>query len=118
MGYRTLNDLALETLEKLGVLPDGQTPSIEDTARVIEAIPSILEELGGREIVYVSDADNIPGAWFMPLANICAFELIEKFGIIGEEAATLQGRGDDAIRKLKVILRGRPTGEAQRTNYF
>lgn len=118
MSFRTLSDLVLETLEKLGVVPDGQTPGIEDTARVTEAIPSILEELAGREIVFVPDADNIPGAWFMPLANICAYECIEKFGIIGDEATTLERRNDAAIIKLKSILRGRPTGESMRTHYF
>jgi len=118
LSFRTLSDLVLETLEKLGVLPDGQTPGIEDTARVTEAIPSILEELAGREIVFVPDPDNIPGAWFMPLANICAFELIEKFGIMGDEAATLSQRNDAAILKLKIILRGRYTGESLPTLYF
>jgi|SRR5580693_2940739 hypothetical protein len=118
MSTRTLTDLAIETLEKLGILPDGQTPSSEDTARVEEAIPTILEELAAREIVFVADSNNIPSAWFMPLANICAYETIEKFGLTGDEAAALQTRNDEAIKKLKSILRGRPTGEPMRTQYF
>lgn len=118
MSFRTLTDLAIETLEKVGVLPDGQTPSVEDTARVTEAIPSILEELAAREIVFVADPNSIPGAWFMPLSNICAYEVLEKYGITGDEATVLKMRNDEAIAKFKAILRGRYTGEAQRTYYF
>lgn len=118
MSSRTLSDLVLETLEKLGVVPDGQTPGIEDTARVTEAAPGLLKEYGAREIVFVPDADNIPDEWFMSIAAMNAYELRTKFGIIGEEAQDLKNGNDEAIVKLKVMLRGRPTGEPMRTHYF
>lgn len=118
MAYRTLSDLVLETLEVLGVLPDGQTPGIEDTARVTEAVPSLLAQYAAREIVFVPDPNNIPDEWFNPLASMNAYELRSKFGIIGEEAADLEKGNSAAILRLKVMLRGKPTGEPLKTYYF
>lgn len=116
--FKTLTDLTVQTLKELGVLPDGQTPQIEDTAAISGDIPALLEELAGREIVFVPDLDNIPGPWFMSIAKILAYELRNGYGIVGDEAASLKQGNDDAILKLKIMLRGRPTGEALRTLYF
>lgn len=118
MATRTRVDLVIKILEKLGVLPEGQTPAVEDTVRVDKNLPSLMAEFAGREIVYVSDLDNIPEAWFLALADMGAWELRSEFGVTGELLATLQGGNDSAIMKLKTMLRGRPTFEPQQANYF
>jgi hypothetical protein len=118
LATRTFADLVLETLRKLGVVPDGATPGVEETASVTAALPSLLEEYAAREIVFVPDVDNIPDAWLMSLAAMSAYELRTGFGIVGEEAADLQAGNQAAILKLKVMLRGKPTGESLRTLYF
>lgn len=118
MTTRTREDLVLESLQKLGVLPDGGTPGIEDTTAVDEALDAVLAELDAREIVSVPDPDAVPLQWFMPIANIVAYECIEKFGLTGEEAATLQQRNEEAIQKLRVMNRGKYTGEPLRALYF
>ena len=116
--YRTRSDLVTEALESLGVLAAGQTPEIEDTTRVDEKIPAILADLAGREIVYVADPDNIPEAWFSALADIVAYECRIKFGVSQEAEVTLANANQEAIAKLKVMLRGRPTYEPLRALYF
>lgn len=116
--YRTRSDLVTEALESLGVLAAGQTPELEDTARIDEKIDSILADLAGREIVYVADPDNIPQEWFNALADIVAYECRTKFGVTADFEATLERANTNAIEKLKVILRGRPTYEPQRSHYF
>lgn len=118
MSYSTASDLAVQVLYKARVLPDGQTPQVEDTASVTTAIPLVLETLAAREIIYVPDTSNIPDAWIMPLAWIIANEMRSNFGITGEEANELSNSAIRAEAQLKSMLRGRPTGEAQRTLYF
>jgi hypothetical protein len=123
--YRTRADLVLEALESLGALAAGQTPEIEDTTRIDEKLDSIFAKLAGLEIVYVSDPDNIPQAYFADLAKIVADECKTKFGTVGEDAAQLEREGlgvpagtGAAAMSLKAMTRGRPTFETQRALYF
>lgn len=118
MAVRTLSDLVLETLDCLGVLPAGQTAQVEDLNRISEAIPSILSELARREIVYIPDSNNIPDSDFRSLAEISAYECREKFGITGDDAVALKDKNNEAVAKLKVMHRGRPTYERSKIEYF
>ena len=118
MTTRTSADLATQILVELAVVPEGMAAEVDDLARVTGNLPSLFEELAGREIVYVADPDNIPGAWFTPLATICAYELRTVFGVTGEAAAELKLKNDQKILDLKVITRGRPTYETLRTVSF
>jgi hypothetical protein len=127
--YRTSSDLVLSSLKKLRVLAAGQGVDTEDFNYVNEELDSIFRKLAGLEIVYVADPDNIPGVWFPDLADIVAGECATKFGIAGEEYATMVNRGlggagpveigaGTAAKSLKVIGRGRPTYEPQRIQNF
>lgn len=116
--YRTQADLVQKIIEKLGVVPEGVTPNPEDTARITNNLPSLVDELAGREIVYVPDLNNIPGAWFLSIAAVCAYEMRDEFGITGEALADLARANGEAIGKLQVMTRGRPTYEPQRTVSF
>jgi len=115
---RTQADLIAKILEKLNVVPEGQAPEVEDSARVARNLPSLIEELAAREIVYVPDLENIPDPWFLSLASISAYELRNEFGVTGEFEATLQRGNVEAILKLKEMTRGRPTFEPLKTLSF
>jgi hypothetical protein len=127
--FRTSSDLVLGALEELGVLSPGQPISPEDFSTVNNKLDSILRKLAGNEIVYVADPNNIPGEWFSDLVLIVAGECARAMGSSGEEAGEYINRGlggwgqvpvgaGAAAQSLKVMLRGRPTGEPLRTDSF
>ena len=123
--FYTADDLVLEALANLGVLAAGQTVSPEDYNYVNDRIDAIFRKLAALEICYVPDFENIPGEFFIDLASIIASECATKFGASSEYVGTLiaaglgspPGSGTAAI-SLKIMLRGRPTGEPQRTYSF
>lgn len=118
MATRTRADLVVKILEKLQVVPEGQTPEAEDTTRVDRNLPSLIAELAGREIVYVGDLNAVPEEWFLSLAQIAAYELRNEFGVTGEFEITLARGNAEGIAKIKVMTRGRPTYEPLRTVSF
>lgn len=111
MSTRTRADLVNKIIEKLGIVPEGMTPEVEDYGRVDRNLPSVLDELAAREILYVPDITSIPGEWFLSLSQICAWELRNEFGVTGDFEVTLEKANADAITKIKVMTRGRPTYE-------
>lgn len=127
--YRSSADLVSEALANLGVLAAGQPIDPEDFNWVNEKLDSIYRKLAGLEVVYVADADNIPGAWFSDLADIVAGECASKFGIAGDEYVKLVNKGlggaagveigaGTAAKSLKIMNRGRPTYEVLRMQNF
>lgn len=126
--FRTSDDLVLEVLSNLGVFSPGQTVAPEDFSYVEGKLDSIFRMLGGAEVVYVADPDNIPAEWFQPLADIVTGECAKKFGSSGQELGEFMALGmgggtvpylaGRAVMALKIINRGRPTGEQQRTESF
>lgn len=127
--FRSSTDLVTEALANMGVLAAGQPIDPEDFSYVSEKLDSIFRKLAGLEIVYVADPGNIPGAWFSDLADIVAGECATKFGIVGDEHATLVNKGlggvgnvpigaGTAAQSLKIMGRGRPTYETLRFQNF
>jgi hypothetical protein len=129
--YRTSSDLVIEALANLRVLSAGNPIDPEDFNWVNEKLDSIYRKLGGLEICYVPDPNNIPGAWFSDLADIVAGECASKFGLVGQEFIDKVNKGlggapgtnvevgaGAAAKSLKIITRGRPTYEPLRfVNY-
>lgn len=127
--FRTASDLITEALANLGVLSTGEPIAPEDFNWVNEKLDSIFRMIAGLEIQSVPDPNNIPGAWFAPLADIVAGECASKFGLIDPELSAkinkgLGGAGNvpigagTAVMALKIISRGRPTYEPLRfVNY-
>jgi len=127
--FRSSADLVTEALANLGVLAAGGTIDVEDFNWIQEKLDSIYRMLGGLEIVYVSDANNIPGNWFAPLADIVAGECASKFGLVGQEfidkvnkglggAGNVEIGAGTAAKALKIMTRGRPTYEVLRIQNF
>jgi hypothetical protein len=127
--YRTSTDLITEALANLGDLASGQSIDVEDFNFVQEKLDSIFRKLAGLEVCYVADPNNIPGAWFSDLADIVAGECATKFGLTGQDLQNMINKGlggaggvpvvgGTAAQSLKIMTRGRPTGEILRTEYF
>lgn len=123
--WRTTVDLVTEALANLGVLSAGQPTDPEDFNYVAEKLDAIIRFLAGLEIVYIADANNIPGVFFSPLADIVASECATKFGITGQDLADITSKGmgkppgtGAACLALKQIGRGRPTYETLQADFF
>ena len=107
------------------MLAVGQAQDPEDTAYVQAKLDSIFRMLAGLEVCFVADANNIPGEWFSPLADIVAGECAPKFGISDSDYDKLgkqglgqpKGSGAGAMA-LKAITRGKPTYERARVEYL
>lgn len=128
-AYRTMQDLITETLANLGVLSAGQPIDPEDYNYVSEKLDSIFRKLAGLEIVFVADENNIPGIWFSDLADVVAGECATKFGLSGDDYVRIINKGlggvngidvgqGAAAKSLRAIMRGRPTGETLRAEFF
>jgi hypothetical protein len=119
--FLTSDDLILEALANLGVIGAGQSVAPEDFSYIEVRLDAIFRKLAALEIVYAPDPANIPAEWFIDLASIVAGECAQKFGA-GPEFVQLglgvpPGSGA-AAQSLKIMLRGRPTGEPLRTESF
>lgn len=117
MATKTREDLVLGTLEKLGVLATGQNPDVEETARVDGRLPGLIEEFAAREIVYVPDLEHVPLPWFESLTSMIAYECRDSFGVTGDDGQMLKDKNDEAITKLRIMLRGRPTYQTLRSDF-
>jgi hypothetical protein len=123
--YYTASDLVTEALANLGVVAAGQTIASEDFNYINDRLDAIFRKLGALEICYVPDPNNIPGEWFLDLAAIVAGECAMKFGssadfigpLVAAGLGSPPGSGTAAI-SLKIMNRGRPTFEAQRTDSY
>ena len=127
--FRNSNDLILKVLSNLGVAAVGQFISPEDFSKVQDNLDSIFRKIGALEICFVPDPDSIPGEWFIDLAAIVTGEVATDFGVSDAEftkltRAGLGGAGGVdigagvAAQSLKIMNRGKPTGEPTRIDYF
>lgn len=110
---RTTIDLITEVLDLLGVSQVGQDPSAEDAEVVRRKIPSVLDRLAARRVVYVQNRDSIEDRFFDPLAVIVANNVGPKFGQ-SYDAST------DAVQEaqLREMQREPNVSETVRAEYF
>lgn len=118
MATATRSQLILATLDKLGVIASGQTPSTEDTNKVDGYLDAILRELAAMEFVAVPDTNNVPLEWLQSLADYVADRSKMQFSVTADEDTRLSQAATIALDRLKVMTRGRPTYELQRGEFF
>lgn len=128
--FRTTQELITEVLAKHGVLSSGQPIDPEDYNYVFEALDSVIRQIAALEIVYIADANNIPSAFFLPVADIVTGETATKFGATPDDFMKLKNAGlggppgsqkvgdGAACQALRAMRRGRPTGEVVRNEFF
>lgn len=128
-SYQTSAVLVQKALGKLGVWSPGQSVSPEDASVINGQLDDIFRKLAALELVYVADSQNIPSEWMADLSSIVAGECATDFGASGQALVDLVNRGlggagnvdvlaGIAAKSLKIMMRGRPTGEAQRTESY
>ena len=67
-------------LRNLGCLPQGQSPSAEETQSISDLIDVTVENLRARNIAKIDDVDFIDDEFFTPLAHVVAAAAAPEFG--------------------------------------
>ena len=117
---KTRQDLVNEALEHLGVLGAGQTASAEDYDAVDEHVEPLLAHLEAIDLLTLETLDEIPPEIFHPLSIMLADESSLKFGLTGVPTAPGQqiNAWQQAFDDIKLVTYGKPTYEAQKTEYW
>jgi hypothetical protein len=128
--FLNVQQLIFEVLGRLGVNSVGQPVDPEDFSYVQALVDPVLRKLNQLDIVPVADQSNIPGAWYIDLADILTGEAAAKFGATPQDQINYKTQGlggppsqvpfgaGNAVLSLKQQLRGRPTYEAVKVAYF
>lgn len=109
----TQADLVRRALQLLGAFAAGQEPSAEDVEAVEGYVPSKLDELRRRGIIYVPDVEDIDNAAVHWLAMLVAQDAAPEFGV-GMDATAISL----AEQRLRSIGAGRPTYARMQGVYF
>jgi hypothetical protein len=94
-------------LKNLGVLPQGQTPSAEEYNSIDALIDPMIEDLIGRDIVFIEDADVIEDKYFLSLGHVLAGHAAAEFGLQNDQAiAAYMIKGEHRLQEIASV---RPT---------
>ena len=128
-AFQTSTSLVNAALGILGVVSAGQPPDIEDFNLINDELGPLFRKLGGLDLPYVADVNNIPSVWFPDLADIVAGEFALRFGATPDDLVKYVNKGlggvngvdvgfGAAAKSLRAIMRGRPTGQPLQIDYF
>jgi hypothetical protein len=112
----TRTELIHRTLRNLGALPQGQSPSNEDSESISDIIDWTVAELEKRDVVYIADVDNLESEFVQPLAHIIAWRAAPEFGAASDQA--LAALAVQAEMHLKNMESARPTYTIAEDQYF
>jgi hypothetical protein len=113
---KTRRDLIDRALSVLGVLGSGQSPETEDVALVDGFIDPMIADLTDRDVVYISDAEEIEDGLFLDLAKVLANNCREAFGLANDPR--LAATGIAAENSLREKSAQGPTYRVLRSQYF
>ena len=115
---RTRAELINKALDVLGVTAIGQTVDA-DTAKIIDDdLDSALKTFAARELVYIADPNSIPDEVFQHIGILLADYNKNNFGLQQDELDKLNMAVLQAESQIREIVRGRPTYERARTEYY
>jgi hypothetical protein len=104
---KTRADLVNRALYNLGVLPQGQTANAEDFNAVDALVDPMIEDLIGRDIVFVEDVDAIDEKYFLHLGHVLAGHAASIYGMQNDAAlAAKMIKGEQDLQRLAAT---RPT---------
>src|SRR5688572_12191209 len=83
---KTRADLVNQALYNLGVLPHGQTANAEDYNSVDGLVDPMIEDLIGRDIVFIEDVDATEDKYFLHLGHVLAGQAASVFGMQNDQA--------------------------------
>lgn len=104
---KTRQDLIHRALKNLGVLPQGQNPSAEEYNAVDAIVDPMIEDLIGRDIVFIEDVDAIEDQYFLHLGHVLAGQCAAEFGMQNDQA--IAARMIKGEQDLQRIASTRPT---------
>lgn len=110
---KTLDDLKAEAFGILTGNDPFQPPATEELETIGVYVDPLVEQLANDEIVVIPDTNDIPDAYFLPLARLLANAAGPRFGsAMNEQAKQI----DEAT--LRRLSAARPTFEVLVGNYF
>jgi hypothetical protein len=86
----------------LGLVQPGEALSSEDSNTLDNLVDPLIEQLTADSIIYISDADAIDVAVFLPLASVLANYAGPSFGSPINDAALLRDQG--TLRRINSTL--------------
>jgi hypothetical protein len=104
---KTRTDLVHRALKNLGVLPQGQNPSAEEYNSVDALVEPMVEELLGRDIVFLESTEVFEDRFFLALGHVLAGQAAAEFGMQNDQA--IAARMVKAEHDLEKIASTRPT---------
>jgi hypothetical protein len=110
---KTRTQLIHRALAAIGALEPGEAPSTEDYNTMDNLVDPLIAQLAADDVVYIDDSEEIPVAYFIPLANLLGNMAGPDFGSPVNDQA--RARDEMYLRKL---VSTRPTYEVQKGNYF
>lgn len=113
MATITRQELVERALANLGVLSAGQTPSAEEYDIVDGQVEGVFGELSAKGVITITDYDAIPQELQSILSSLLANDAGPKFGVPSDEKMQIV-----LENQIRIIVRGRPTGEVLQTEYF
>jgi hypothetical protein len=95
-------ELIHRTLRNLGVLPQGQSPSAEESQSIDDLIDPTIAELKTRQVCLTDiDTDYIDDEFFLPLGRIMAAAAAPEFGQDQNQAIwALKERAELDLKKM------------------
>jgi hypothetical protein len=110
-------DLIHRTLRNLGVLPQGQSPSAEESQSIDDLIDPTIEELRVRQVCLTDiDPENIEEEFFLPLGRIMAAAAAPEFG--QDQNQALWALKERAELDLKKMTASRYSGVVLEGQYY
>jgi len=116
MALKTRRDLVDEALGVLGVVGSGQSPEVEDVAKVDGKINATIDDLRARDVIYIPDYDEIDTEIFLDLATCVAGKCMADFGLANDPRITAMAVV--AENSLSIKSAQGPTYTRLRTEYF
>ena len=100
----TRTNLIHRALRNLGALPQGQSPSAEDSQSLSDLIDSMLAELEARDVLYIKSIDDfgLEDKYLQPLGHILAWRAAPEFGSASDQAlAALATQAEIHLRNME-----------------
>lgn len=119
--YGTRDDLIRSCLDELKVTSYGTPPSAEEHAAVDERLDGILMELSARNVVTVTNTEQIPTELIVALGQAVARQLGSRFSVTVEEMERMFGPEAHPFspeNRLRSINRAAPVGAPVQPDYF
>lgn len=110
---KTLTDLKTEAFGILTGLDPSQSPTPEDLDTIGQYVDPLFAQLASDGVVAISDSDEIPVEYFLPLARLLANVAGPRFGSPMNPAARVED--EKALRRIAAM---RPTYEVVKAEYF